>query len=184
MYNNNLWAGASRDPTNTGSCERRLASKADATPGSFCTRLLGELDCRGEKDPKPRTGAAYISLGEACLIPGLVRLSTSFACLLSDWLFSLSTSLNLIIIPHLHHLHVSNLIGYSLSTSLSLIIIPHLHVSHLIGYSLSTSLSLIIPHLHDLHVSHLIGYSLSVPHWASLSYLICMSLIWLVILSQ
>jgi hypothetical protein len=37
------------------------------------------------------------------------------------------------------------------------------------------------PHL---HVPHLIGYSLSVPHRASLSYLICMSHIWLVILSK
>jgi hypothetical protein len=35
------------------SCEARLASKADATPGSFCTCLLEELDCRGEKTPSP-----------------------------------------------------------------------------------------------------------------------------------
>jgi hypothetical protein len=34
-----------------------------------------------------------------------------------------------------------------------------------------------------LHVPHLIGYSLSVPYRTSLSYLICMSHIWLVILS-
>jgi hypothetical protein len=27
----------------------RLARKNDAATGSFCTRLLGELDCRGEK---------------------------------------------------------------------------------------------------------------------------------------
>jgi hypothetical protein len=40
------------------------------------------------KDPQPRTGAAYIGLGEACLTPGLVMHSTSFACLLSDWLYS------------------------------------------------------------------------------------------------
>jgi hypothetical protein len=31
----------------------QLASKAEATPGSFCTRLLGELDCRGEKTSSP-----------------------------------------------------------------------------------------------------------------------------------
>jgi hypothetical protein len=31
----------------------RLTSKADNTTGSFCTRLLGELDCRGEKTPSP-----------------------------------------------------------------------------------------------------------------------------------
>jgi hypothetical protein len=94
----------------------RLANKADATTGSFCTRLLGELDCRGKKDPEPRTGAAYIGLGEACLTPGLVMLSTSFACPTSNWLYSLSTSQNLINIPHLH---VSHLIGYTLKTSLS-----------------------------------------------------------------
>jgi hypothetical protein len=99
----------------------RLASKADTTTGSFCTRLLGELDCRGKKTPTPRTVAAYIGLGEACLTPRLVMLSTSFACSSSDWLFSLSTSLSLIIIPHLHAPH---LIGYSLSISWSLIIMP------------------------------------------------------------
>jgi hypothetical protein len=46
---------------------------------------------------------------------------TSFACLTSDWLFSLSTLQNLIIIPHLH---VSHLIGYTLSTLQNLIIMP------------------------------------------------------------
>jgi hypothetical protein len=30
-----------------------LASKNDAATGSFCTRLLGELDCRGEETPSP-----------------------------------------------------------------------------------------------------------------------------------
>jgi len=38
------------------------------------------------KDPEPRTGAAYIGLGEACLTPRLVMLTISFACLTSDWL--------------------------------------------------------------------------------------------------
>jgi hypothetical protein len=28
-------------------------SKNDAATGSFCTRLLGELDCRGEETPSP-----------------------------------------------------------------------------------------------------------------------------------
>jgi hypothetical protein len=74
---------------------------------------LGELDCRGEETPMPRTGAAYIGLGETCLTPGLVMHYTSFAC-----------------------------------------------------------------------SPHLIGYSLSVPHRTSLSYLICMSHNWLVILSK
>jgi hypothetical protein len=41
------------------------------------------------------------------------------------------------------YLHVSHPIGYTLSTSQNLIIIPHLHVSHLIGYTLSTSQNLI-----------------------------------------
>jgi hypothetical protein len=31
----------------------QLASKNDAATGSFCTRLLGELDCRGEETPSP-----------------------------------------------------------------------------------------------------------------------------------
>jgi hypothetical protein len=31
----------------------RLARKNNAATGSFCTRLLGELDCRGEKTPSP-----------------------------------------------------------------------------------------------------------------------------------
>ena len=94
-----------------------------------------------QKDPEPRTGAAYIGLGEACLTPGLVMHYASFACSSSDWLLSLSTSQSLIIIPHLH---VSHPIGYTLSTLQNLIIIPHLHVSHLIGYTLSTFQILII----------------------------------------
>ena len=31
----------------------RHASKNDAATGSFCTPLLGELDCRGEETPSP-----------------------------------------------------------------------------------------------------------------------------------
>jgi hypothetical protein len=31
----------------------RLARKKDAATGSFCTRLLVELDCRGEKTSSP-----------------------------------------------------------------------------------------------------------------------------------
>jgi hypothetical protein len=31
----------------------RLASRNDAATGSFCTRLWGELDCRGEETPSP-----------------------------------------------------------------------------------------------------------------------------------
>ena len=52
----------------------QLASKNNTATGSFCMHLLGELDCRGEETPKPRTGAAYIGLGEACLTPGLLSL--------------------------------------------------------------------------------------------------------------
>jgi hypothetical protein len=84
-----------------------LASKADATTGSFCNTFIGRAFTA-----EPRTGATYIGLGEVCLTPRLVMHSTSFACSSSDWLFSLSTSMSLIIIPHLH---VSHLIGYSLS---------------------------------------------------------------------
>jgi hypothetical protein len=31
----------------------RLARKNNAATGSFCTRLLGKLDCRGEKTSSP-----------------------------------------------------------------------------------------------------------------------------------
>jgi hypothetical protein len=34
-------------------CAPWLASKNDAATGSFCTCLLGELDCRGEDTPSP-----------------------------------------------------------------------------------------------------------------------------------
>jgi hypothetical protein len=57
------------------------ASKKDATTGSFCTGLLGELNCRGEKPPSPRTGAAYIGLGGACQHPIGYAFGTSFTCL-------------------------------------------------------------------------------------------------------
>jgi hypothetical protein len=114
----------------------RTTLQQDPSAHVYWESLIAEV-----KRPQPRTGAAYIGLGEVCLTPKLVIHSTSFACSSSDWLFSLSTSQNLINIPHLH---VSHLIGYSLSTSQNLIIIPHLHVSYLIGYSLSTSWNLII----------------------------------------
>jgi hypothetical protein len=86
-----------------------------------CNRILlhtfiGRAWLQRRRDPEPRTGAAYIGLGEACLTPGLFMHYASFACSSSDWLLSLSTSQNLINIPHLH---VSHLIGYILSTSLT-----------------------------------------------------------------
>jgi hypothetical protein len=31
----------------------RLTSKNNAATGSFCTHLLGELDCRGKETPSP-----------------------------------------------------------------------------------------------------------------------------------
>ena len=42
-----------------------------------CNRILphtfiGRAWLQRQRDPKPRTGAAYIGLGEACLTPGLV----------------------------------------------------------------------------------------------------------------
>jgi hypothetical protein len=42
------------------------------------------------KRPQPRTGAAFIGLGEACLTPRLVMHYASFACSSFDWLLSLS----------------------------------------------------------------------------------------------
>ena len=56
---------------------------------------------------RPRRGVSYTRIGYAFY---LIYISTS------DWLCSLSTSQNLINIPHLH---VSHLIGYILKTSLS-----------------------------------------------------------------
>jgi hypothetical protein len=93
-------------------CEHPTCQQSRCHNRILLHTFIGRAWLQRRKDPKPRTGAAYIGLGEACLTPGLVMLSTSFACSSSDWLFSLSTSLSLIIIPHLH---VSHLIGYSLS---------------------------------------------------------------------
>jgi hypothetical protein len=93
-------------------CERPTRQQSRHHNRILLQRLLGEHLLRRQEDSEPRTGAAYIGLGEACLTPGLVMHSTSFAYSSSDWLFSLNTSLSLIIIPHLH---VSHLIGYSLS---------------------------------------------------------------------
>jgi hypothetical protein len=86
-----------------------------------CNRILlhmfiGKAWLQRRRDPEPRTGAAYIGLGEVCLTPGLFIYYTSFACSSSAWLLSLSTLQNLIFIPHLH---VTHQIGYTLRTSLS-----------------------------------------------------------------
>jgi hypothetical protein len=69
-----------------------------------CNRILlhtfiGRAWLQRRRDPEPRTGAAYIGLGEACLTPGLVMHYTSFACSSSDWLLSLSLYLTE---PHYH----------------------------------------------------------------------------------
>jgi hypothetical protein len=93
-------------------CEPNLPAKQTPQQNPSATRLLGEHLLRRQEDPDPRTSAAYIGLGETCLTPGLIMHSTSFACSSFNWLFSLSTSLSLIIIPYLH---VSHLIGDSLS---------------------------------------------------------------------
>jgi hypothetical protein len=42
-----------RSSMGKGLVHSHLASKNDAATGSFCTRLLGELDCRGEETPSP-----------------------------------------------------------------------------------------------------------------------------------
>jgi hypothetical protein len=60
-------------PALLGLVRVRLASKNDAATGSFCTRLLGERDFRGEETPSPEW-VLLIGLGEACLTPGLVVL--------------------------------------------------------------------------------------------------------------
>jgi hypothetical protein len=77
-YGSHVWVRALEA---SWSVSAQLDSKKDAKTGSFCTRLLGELDCRGEKTPSPRTGTAYIGIGEVCLHPIGYAFSTSFACL-------------------------------------------------------------------------------------------------------
>ena len=100
-------------------CERPTHQQSRCHNRILLHTFIGRALLQRQKDPEPRTGAAYIGLGEACLTPGLVM-------------------------HLLPHLHVSHPIGYTLSTSQNLIIIAHLHVSHLIGYTLSTSQNLII----------------------------------------
>ena len=60
---------------------RPISSKKDATTGSFCTCLLGELDWEGERPRAQKTSAAYIGLGEVCLHLIGYAFSTSFTCL-------------------------------------------------------------------------------------------------------
>ena len=52
--------------------DAQLSCKKDATTGSFCTRLLGELDCRGEKTPNPELEKGYV-----CCVYWGVRLSSA-----------------------------------------------------------------------------------------------------------
>jgi hypothetical protein len=104
-----------RADSTDASCTRRTGQQWR------CNRILlhtfiGRAWLQRRRDPEPRTGTAYIGLGEACLTPVLVMHYASFACSSSDWLLSLSTSQNLINMPHLH---VSHLIGYILSISLT-----------------------------------------------------------------
>jgi hypothetical protein len=70
-----------------------LTSKNDAATGSFCTRLLGLI--AEAKWPqaqnwcclyRPRRGVSHTRIGYAW-----VMLTTSFACLTSDWLTCLSS---------------------------------------------------------------------------------------------
>jgi hypothetical protein len=42
-----------KDPKIFGLAPTGLASSNEAATGSFCTRLLGELDCRGEETLSP-----------------------------------------------------------------------------------------------------------------------------------
>jgi hypothetical protein len=48
-----LWKGKQVSKQVMILARARLARKNDAATGSFCTRLLGELDCRGEKTSSP-----------------------------------------------------------------------------------------------------------------------------------
>jgi hypothetical protein len=50
LYSKEKWA--EKEIRETLACAQ-LARKNDAATGSFCTRLLGELDCRGEVTPSP-----------------------------------------------------------------------------------------------------------------------------------
>jgi hypothetical protein len=78
-----------------------LASKNDATTGSFCTRLLGEHWLQRQRTLSPRNGAAYIGLGVKC--PYLIGYATSTSlicvgpgsdsakkllCIYAHWLFT------------------------------------------------------------------------------------------------
>jgi hypothetical protein len=77
--------------------------------------FIGRTWLQRQRDPEPRTGAAYIGLGEACLTPGLVMHYASFACSSSDWLLSLYLTE-----PHYHASFAClTSVGYTLKASLS-----------------------------------------------------------------
>jgi hypothetical protein len=89
------------DPHSQLLCAPWPASKNAATR-SFCTRLLGELDCRGEETPqaqnwcclyRPRRGVSHTRIGYAWVIYHLICMPTSdwLTCLSSDWLTCLSS---------------------------------------------------------------------------------------------
>jgi hypothetical protein len=67
------WTKERTVPLKMGSLGRALTRQQEQR----CNRILlhtfiGRAWLQRQRDPKPRTGAAYIGLGEACLTPGLV----------------------------------------------------------------------------------------------------------------
>jgi hypothetical protein len=73
-----------------------------AATGSFCTRLLGELDCRGEETPSPELVLLIYALERRVSHPGWLCMSYAYhlicmhtsdllTSLSSDWLTSLSS---------------------------------------------------------------------------------------------
>jgi hypothetical protein len=87
-------------------CRFHATSKRIDTSRILLHTFIGRAWLQRRRDPEPRTGAAYIGLGEACLTPRLVMHYASFACSSSDWLLSLSVphraSLSyLICMPHI-----------------------------------------------------------------------------------
>jgi hypothetical protein len=61
--------------------DARLASKKDATTGSFCNMFIGRAFTAKAKDPEPQKWPAYIGLGVACLYLIAYTFSTPPTCL-------------------------------------------------------------------------------------------------------
>jgi hypothetical protein len=118
-----VWKRLWNQSQNTGLCERPTCQQSRCHNRILLQHVYWEsIDCVSER-PRAQNWCCLYRPRRGMPHTGLVMHSTSFACLTSDWLYSLSTSQNLITIPHLH---VSHPIGYTLSTSQNLIIMPGL----------------------------------------------------------